>query len=113
MHSLSSRIDKNVVNELIAGHLQSDWIIIYSISWLETDSFFFLHGSFVLEYADLLSNQRNFFRHGSFVLPICPIKSVEYAWPQKTFTTRANFLSSKLFSFLSTCLFLIYLIKSL
>ena len=45
----------------------------------ETDNWsLFLHGSFVLEYADS-SNQRDFFLYGLLVLRICPIKSVEYA----------------------------------
>ena len=49
------------------------------ISGLEPDSFFFfLHGLFVLEYADSFS-QRDFFRHCLLVARICPVKSVENA----------------------------------
>ena len=44
--------------------------------------FFFIHGSFVLEYVDL-SNQRDFFCLGSLVLETCAIKSVENARRQK------------------------------
>ena len=58
---------------------------------METDSVvFFSYVSFVLKHADS-SNQCDFFLHGSLVLQKCPIKSVEYAWPQKTFATRAFF----------------------
>ena len=86
------------------------WSFIPSIIWyhfthrlfisrLETDSFvFFSSKIFVLKYVDS-SNQWNFFLHDSLILQICPIKSVEYAWPQKNFATRALLVSSMLFSF--------------
>ena len=51
------------------------------------------------------SNQRDFFLHGSHVPGICRIKSVEYAWSQKTLSTRVNFFSSMLFSFFGASVF--------
>ena len=45
------------------------------IDWKLTVLYFFLHGFFVLKYADS-SNRRGFFLHGSLVLRICPIESV-------------------------------------
>ena len=93
------------------GNLKLFWPWTFT-GRLETDRFvYFLHSAFVLEYADS-SNQRDIFLHGSFVLRICPVKSVEYAWPQKTFATRANVFSSIFFSSFSARLFLVYVMKS-
>ena len=81
------------------------------ISRLETDSFVFFSSQFIfLEYADS-SNQRDFFLLGSLALRICPIKSVEYAWPQtakKNFATRAKFFFFNALLFFSARLFLVY-----
>ena len=82
------------------------------LDWKLTVLSFYLHGSFVLKYSDSF-NQSNFFLHGSLVPRICPIKSVEYAWPQKNLCNKSKLFSSILFSFFFTHLLLVYWLKSL
>ena len=68
------------------------------ISRLETASFafFFLHGSFFLEYADSL-NQRNFFRFTRAEKTSSQTSRIRVT--AKNFATRANLFSSILLSF--------------
>ena len=74
------------------------------ISWLETDSFVSFSSWFIRSRICRFVQSAWLF-YGLLVLRICSIKSVDYAWPQKTFATRANFFSSMLFSFSSLVCF--------
>ena len=60
------------------------------VDWKLTGLPYFLHGLVVLKYADS-SDQHDFFLCGSLALRICPIKSVEYAWPQKPLQQEQTF----------------------
>ena len=71
------------------------------ISRQETDSFVSFFLRFICSKIADLSNQRDVFCHCALVLRICRIKSVEYAWPQQTFATKANFFFLQYSSFFS------------
>ena len=49
----------------------------------------------------------SFFLHGSFVLRICPIKFVEYAWPQNNLRNKSKIFFFNAFLFFGTRLFLV------
>ena len=74
------------------------------ISRLETYSFVFFFGSFISPHT-IRPISVTFFFQISFVRRICPIKSVEYAWPAKKLRNTQTFFSTR-FSFYQPVCFL-------
>ena len=73
---LSPYRNKAAIYPPVSGQRQT--INSLFVDWKQTILSSFVHGSFVLDYADS-SDERDFFLHGLLILGICPIKSVEYA----------------------------------